>query len=481
MTAVPPITFGATGFVSPDQVAVLAGVQADINAAFGGNLNFTSRGTPESQLATSFAAIIGDAYDKMVALYNGMDPAYAQGRQQDGIGRIYYLTRNPATATIATCVCAGGTGTTIPVGALAVDQAGHVYTATQSGTIGASGSVSLTFACAVTGTIACPANFVSAIQQSIPGWDSITNPTAGVVGNDVEGRYAFEIRRQQSVAANAQGTCPAILGALYGVPGVIDAWVSENVTNVTSGATIVGSIAGTTLTVSSVLSGTIAVGQVLTGTGANGLPSSGTGPVLGTVITALGSGTGGAGTYAVSPSQTLVSGTLTSAVGGTRLVANSIYAAAYGGSAGSVATAIWTKKSPGCNYNGNITQTVYDTSYSAPNQPQYQVTFMTPPTVPLVFAVVLQNNANVPANAIALVKAAILQSFAGNDGDPRGRARMGSFLSAGRYIPNIQALGSWAMVETLLMGYPTAGQAFVNIPICLEPTLTDTSISVTFA
>lgn len=56
-----------------------------------------------------------------------------------------------------------------------------------------------------------------------------------------------------------------------------------------------GSIATDTLTVSSVSYGTLAVGRTIFGLGV----------AANTVITALGTGTGGAGTYKVSPSQTV--------------------------------------------------------------------------------------------------------------------------------------------------------------------------------
>ena len=36
MTSVPPPTFGPKGFIAPSEADILAGVQADINAAFGG-------------------------------------------------------------------------------------------------------------------------------------------------------------------------------------------------------------------------------------------------------------------------------------------------------------------------------------------------------------------------------------------------------------------------------------------------------------
>lgn len=68
----------------------------------------------------------------------------------------------------------------------------------------------------------------------------------------------------------------------------------------TDGATVTGSIGGTTLTVSAVTNGTLAVGQTI----------SGTGVTAGTTIIALGTGTGGTGTYTVSASQTVSSTTI---------------------------------------------------------------------------------------------------------------------------------------------------------------------------
>lgn len=64
---------------------------------------------------------------------------------------------------------------------------------------------------------------------------------------------------------------------------------------------VTASIAGTTMTVTAVGSGALAVGNVL----------SGSGVTAGTRITALGTGTGGTGTYTVSASQTVASTTIT--------------------------------------------------------------------------------------------------------------------------------------------------------------------------
>lgn len=79
-----------------------------------------------------------------------------------------------------------------------------------------------------------------------------------------------------------------------------------------SSVTFTGSISGTTLTVSAVVSGTLAVGQLITGTGVSVSPPGS----KATYITALGTGTGGVGTYTVGVSQT-VSSTTMNAISGT--------------------------------------------------------------------------------------------------------------------------------------------------------------------
>jgi len=82
-------------------------------------------------------------------------------------------------------------------------------------------------------------------------------------------------------------------------------------TDTTSGALFTGSITGTTLTVSAVTNGTLSIGQRI----------SGTGVTVGTYITALGTGTGGTGTYTVSASQTVSSGAMQADNGGAVIVA----------------------------------------------------------------------------------------------------------------------------------------------------------------
>lgn len=229
-SSVPSIVFTPTGATFPDESAILAGVQTDMNAAFGGNLN-PSLSTPQGQLATSQTAIIGEKNNQFAWFLQQIDPATASGFMQDAIGRIYFLTRLPATSTIVQVLCTGLAGVVIPAGAQVVDLSGNRYGCQGGGTIGISGNVTLQFANLNTGPIECPIGAITTIYQTIPGWDSATNVAAGATGVNVETRADFEYRRKQSVAINAAGTLPSIYAAAFDVDGVIDAYVTENDTD----------------------------------------------------------------------------------------------------------------------------------------------------------------------------------------------------------------------------------------------------------
>jgi uncharacterized phage protein gp47/JayE len=395
MTNVPSITLGPDGFVAPAASAIFTGVQEDQQAAFGGNLN-PSPATPQGQLATSETAVIDNQNALMLSIFNGVDPAYAFGRMQDAICRIYFLERNPALPTTVECACSGVPGTVIPQFALVTDGT-NTYYATDGGTIGGGGTATIQFANQQTGPIACPASTVTQIFQVITGWDSVTNPSDGILGTDVESRADFEARRFASVAVNAVGTLPAIRGSVSSVAGVVDVYTTENDT---------------------------------------------TSPVT---------------------------------IGGAALVANSLYVAVVGGSDQDVATAIWKKKAPGCNYNGNTTETVYDTSspYPSPGVP-YTVTFERPPALEFAVAVTLQNNAGIPSDALTQIQNAVIAAFSGSDGGPR--AQIGVTFLVSRLFSGVAALGAWAQILSIGIGSANTADAVVTGSIS-GTTLTVTAVT----
>ena len=219
-TSVPAPTFGANGFTIPQTSAILAGAIADMQAAFGGKLN-PNLNTPQGQLASSLSAIVEDCYSQFLLYTNLVDPALSYGRMQDAIGYIYFLNRKPAEPTFVQGDLTGkpSANVTVPVNSLAQATDGTIYASTATVVINAAGTATVGFEAVVDGPISCPAGTLTRIYQARPGWDTVTNPEAGLIGANVESASAFELRRQQSVAQNSMGPAPAVQGAVLSVPG----------------------------------------------------------------------------------------------------------------------------------------------------------------------------------------------------------------------------------------------------------------------
>ena len=227
------LTFTTRGVVAPSTASVLQAVTTAWQAAFDNTLN-TDAATPQGQLITTQAAIVQDKNAQLLHLANQFDPAQADGIFQDALAAIYFITRHPARATVVQCRCTGLEGTIIN-GSDASDSPdqvkdvnGNLFACQTSGTIPASGSITLPFAALEAGPLAVEAHSVTRIVQAKPGWDDVDNPAAGVVGRDVEQRREFELRRQASVALNSRSMLASVYGAVANLEGVIDAMALQN-------------------------------------------------------------------------------------------------------------------------------------------------------------------------------------------------------------------------------------------------------------
>lgn len=399
-SSVPKIQFTPAGLVIPAETDVLAGVQGDMDAAFGGGLN-PALETPQGQLASSQAAIIGDKNNEFALFVNQIDPQYADGRFQDAIARIYFLTRHPATSTAVQATLTGVPGTLVPAGTFAQDTSNNTYALTGNATIGLAGTVIAEFQNLVTGPIPCAAGTLTSVYQAVSGWDAISNAADGVLGSNVESRSDFEFRRKNSVAVNGEGTPPAIYANVFSVANVLDVYVIDN--------------------------------------------------PLGTVAN-------------IGPTAY-------------PMAAHSVYVAVVGGLDADIALAIWKHKDLGCDYNGNTSVVVKDTSgYSFP-QPSYTVKFERPPALPIKFAVSIVNDPSLPSNIVTLVKNAIIAHFNGADGG--SRERIGSSIYASRYYAAVGGVAANVAVISILIGTVTATLTTVSVGIDQSPTLSAADIAVT--
>jgi hypothetical protein len=144
-----------------------------------------------------------------------------------------------------------------------------------------------------------------------PGTMSSSEPThrVGTVQNNTAALKYLGTRVKGTV--NTTSTTVTAGSFSTGVKYTINSLGTTNFVAIgaTASALVIGSISGTTLTVTSTSTSGLAVGTRITGTGVT----------AGTYITALGTGSGGNGTYTVSASQTVSSTSITGqpAVGAT--------------------------------------------------------------------------------------------------------------------------------------------------------------------
>ncbi len=423
-TNVPQMVFSSAGVIIPTEAAILAGTQADWNVAFGGGLN-PALNTPQGQAASSESAIVADKDGQILFLANNFDPQYASGRFQDALARIYFLDRKGAASTAVTCILGGLGGTTIPAGTLALDTSNNIYVLLGTVTIPIGHStVSSQWQNQIAGPIPCPAGTLIQVYQAINGWDTITNPSDGILGNLVESRADFEFRRQNSVAINGRGTNPAIYASVFQINNVLDCYVIDN---------------------------------------PSGLEQSGN-PLPG--------GTPNSTNYPLAPHSVYVA-----VVGGIDFdIATAIWGKK---DDGCDYAAFPVGESPVPGQGSVSTQTILDNSgYSYP-QPSYQVSFIRPGALRLFFAVQLINSPNLPTNIVQLVQNAILAQFNGQNGN--ARARIGSVVLAAQYYAPVAAIGQNVTLLSISVGLTSPGAiAEVSVGIDQVPSLNAADITVTF-
>ncbi|WP_290371936.1 baseplate J/gp47 family protein [uncultured Parasutterella sp.] len=189
--------------------------------------------SPMGQVLDLIVSEIEAKNSEIVFLANMANPDTATGKYLDALAALYGLERKISEPTVVNCILSGLRGTFIPYGAIAQDALGNQYRHSNAGgaLIDDTGSVVSAFTAINHGPIEVAAGSVNRIVTTIAGWDSITNPTAGVIGRDEETDAELRNRMIESYAVNATGYVEAIEANLAALEGVLDVRVLENPTN----------------------------------------------------------------------------------------------------------------------------------------------------------------------------------------------------------------------------------------------------------
>lgn len=351
--------------------------------------------TPAGQLIDSQTALICEKDSDILFLANQFNPEYAEGRWQDALARIYFLTRKRAESTVVDCECRGLYGTLIPKGALVQSTGGYQLKALSEAQIKSNGVVMVEFSVTETGPIPIKANTVNKILTVTPGWDSVNNPAPGVLGRNEETRAELETRRYNSVAKNAQGSVASIQAEIVALDGVLDCVVLENATNAEREE------------------------------------------------------------YGIA------------------IEPHSVAVSVFGGSDDDIAEAIYKKKSAGCGTSGDTEVAWLDPRSKVRNR--YRIT--RPQSTPLYVKVKFKNSSNITNDIQAVVSAAIVKNFAGQDGNDR--VGMAQTLYASRFYAT--AVTASNVSDLLGIELSKDGESWspsVTMSALEEPTLSASDVAV---
>lgn len=468
-TNVTQLELSSSGISLPTESDVLKGVIQDFQNAFNGKLKFQKDSnnnfllsTPQGQLVTSIAAIISDR-NRLLAYYvNQVDPNYAVGRMQDGIGRIYFIERKRATKTTVVARCSGVAGTILPIGIKARDLQGNIYISVsqteeertfrdvevevvdkkglfvrdeQENPIKKTQScANIIFECEEKGVITCPVGTLTDRYQVIQGWESIINVEGndGIVGIADESQAQFEQRRRQSVARNSKNSVDSIMASLLTLDIIEDAYVIENYTS----------------------NNTNEIDHYPNKLPFELLPHS---------------------VYVCVYLRTQINKSTTTTTTTTETPSEQI------------AKVIWKNKTPGCAMVGNETVLVTDDTtdsdgnylYCDYRAPQYKISFDYAEKTDVYINVVMEDSKPIVGDPATLIKDKIYEVFTGQDGSKK--PRIGSQIFASQFYYAVQSLGEWAKVIYLKIGLEGVGdQDKVQVAINQMPVLDKKNITVKF-
>jgi uncharacterized phage protein gp47/JayE len=209
-------TFGLTdqGFIAKPIAQILSDMQAVELDGIAPNLNLQPP-DPIAVLTGEVAAEVSELWQVVAAIYAGIDPDAASGDQLTGLSLLTGTTRlGPQATQVIGCIVnvepgtyAAGTMFAHPNGnptALFTNKADVV----NSGESAANETVD--FAAVDPGPTTVNAGTLNVIAQPLTGWNSITNPNAGSIGNNGEDDPGLRLRREQELQAAGASTADAI-------------------------------------------------------------------------------------------------------------------------------------------------------------------------------------------------------------------------------------------------------------------------------
>ena len=219
-----------TGVIVPDTEAVQSTVEGEYRAALGQDL-IVEANTPQGALITAEVTARANILRNNAAVANQINPNLAGGVFLDAIWSLTGGGRYTATYSVCKAVTLGGLpGTFIQAGAQASLSDGTLFASVADVTLDASGAGTVDFQAVDAGAIAATVGALNQPVTAVLGWDTVTNPTAAVLGRDGEKDLPSRLRRKNTLSLQNVALPESAVSDLYNNPNVTSLQYRENYT-----------------------------------------------------------------------------------------------------------------------------------------------------------------------------------------------------------------------------------------------------------
>jgi uncharacterized phage protein gp47/JayE len=429
----------STGVIIPDTSTLLNDVQTEFTDTFGDDLNLDPE-TPQGILITGETLARAAVVDNNALLANQINPNLSVGVFLDAICALTGLARTPATFSTVTANLAGVPGTVIDTNSIAALVTGEQFSPVSSIILDSDGNGSGTFQALLPGPITAPAGTLTTIVSGVIGWETVTNPSSGTLGTNIQSDQQLQRLRALTLALQGVSLNEAIISGLYASinaswGGVTSLQYRENYTSETltiDGVTLVANSIYVVITNSNAILGYTLIQGNLTGTAGTIIPAGSVvadtssqqyASLSAITLDSNGNGTGifqsvspGVFSTAIGDLTTIVS-TLTGWEAVDNTTPSTVYSVDF---LNQVAKILLSKKSLGANWNGGPGSPPYgaytvQVTDSTSGQ-LYTVTFGTPTSVPIVARATITLSPTFVGDPVSTVQNAILDYVNSDDG-----------------------------------------------------------------
>lgn len=201
-----------TGAYASGLAEALSETQQQLRDIFGDDLALDAQ-TPQGQIAGLIALLKAEVGEAIVDLADGVSPDSARGVKLRILGRLLHIDFGDASRSQVTATLTGVEATNVPVGSRARTTDGDEFRTLAAVNLTPAG-VTVDMEAVNAGAVEAAAGTLTRIVTVVPGWETITNAEAAVIGREAqtEAQYrgTFEVR----TARNARSSLAALDAAL---------------------------------------------------------------------------------------------------------------------------------------------------------------------------------------------------------------------------------------------------------------------------